>query len=308
MGNDLPADHAERVARAKLALNGVSLGDAFGERFFGPLDRVMRMIEERTLPRAPWRYTDDTVMALSIFEVLEKHGGIDQDALAKGFGAKYLADPNRGYGAGAHRLLAVVGRGVDWRVASRGLFGGSGSFGNGGAMRVAPVGAYFAGDLDGAAAHARRSAEVTHGHAEGQAGAIAVAVAAAHAASGASSTKSLFEVALEYTPRGETRRGIEAARGISPAAPVESAARLLGSGADVTAQDTVPFVLWCAARHIDDFEESMWATVSGLGDRDTTCAMVGGIVALADGGASIPSAWFEARESLGRMAQIGVTD
>ncbi len=63
------------------------------------------------------------------------------------------------------------------------------------------------------------------------------------------------------------------------------------------AQDTVPFCLWSAARHLGDFEEAMWATVSGLGDRDTTCAIVGGILA-AGGEAQIPPAWVAARESL----------
>ena len=45
----------------------------------------------------------------------------------------------------------------------------------------------------------------------------------------------------------------------------------------------MPFALWCAARHIDNYEEALWATVSGLGDRDTTCAIVGGVVTLATG-------------------------
>ena len=35
-----------------------------------------------------------------------------------------------------------------------------------------------------------------------------------------------------------------------------------------------------------------------LGDRDTTCAIVGGVVALADAGASIPADWLARRESL----------
>ena len=64
------------------------------------------------------------------------------------------------------------------------------------------------------------------------------------------------------------------------------------------APDTVPFTLWCAARHLDDFEAAMWTTVSGLGDRDTTCAIVGGIVALYVGAAGIPQEWQQARESL----------
>lgn len=50
-----------------------------------------------------------------------------------------------------------------------------------------------------------------------------------------------------------------------------------------TAPDTVPFALWCAARHIDDYAEAIWTTVSAGGDNDTNCAIVGGIVVLAGG-------------------------
>jgi ADP-ribosylglycohydrolase len=57
----------------------------------------------------------------------------------------------------------------------------------------------------------------------------------------------------------------------------------------------VPFSLWCALRHPDDFREALWATVSGLGDRDTTCAIVGGLVALRS---PPPAEWVAAREGL----------
>lgn len=105
--NQLPHDHAARTARARLSLDGLSLGDAFCERFFGEPDRVLGALATRTVPRRPWGYTDDTVMALAVFEILERYGRIEQDALARAFGAKYLTDPNRGYGAGAHRVLGT---------------------------------------------------------------------------------------------------------------------------------------------------------------------------------------------------------
>jgi ADP-ribosylglycohydrolase len=58
------------------------------------------------------------------------------------------------------------------------------------------------------------------------------------------------------------------------------------------------YTLWCAAHHLGNFEEAMWTTVSGLGDRDTTCAIVGGIVACSVGAAGIPPEWIAAREPL----------
>jgi hypothetical protein len=43
----------------------------------------------------------------------------------------------------------------------------------------------------------------------------------------------------------------------------------------------------------------MWTTVTGLGDRDTTCAIAGGVVAMAVGRAGLPASWLAAREPLG---------
>lgn len=88
------------------------------------------------------------------------------------------------------------------------------------------------------------------------------------------------------------------ARNLSNRTAIESAAATLGSGYHISAQDTVPFALWCAGQYLDDYEEAIWQTMCGLGDIDTTCAMVGGIVALYTGVEGIPSAWQEAREPL----------
>jgi ADP-ribosylglycohydrolase len=82
----------------------------------------------------------------------------------------------------------------------------------------------------------------------------------------------------------------------------EEAVAVLGNGSRITAPETVPFALWCAARHIDDYAEALWTTVSAGGDNDTNCAIVGGIVVLANGRKAIPEDWMAAREPLGPMA------
>jgi len=296
-----PVDHASRMERAYLSLDGLSVGDAFGERFFLPPTVALSMIQQRTTPQGPWGYTDDTEMALGIVQVLEAYGRIDQDALAKVFGNRYRENPYRGYGGAAHGILQAIHEGAPWRQVSSLVFEGSGSKGNGGAMRVAPLGAYFADDLGRVATEARASAEVTHFHPEGQAGAIAIAVAAAWASGWGQqhlASRQLFEVVLDHTPSGGTRRGLEKARALSLETSPVAAAKELGSGSRVISEDTVPFAVWCAARHLGHYEEALWSTVSGLGDRDTTCAIVGGIVSLSAGRASIPAAWLDARERL----------
>ncbi len=294
----LPPDHEERMNRARVALDGLSVGDAFGERFFVSPATVEGLIEQRALPAAPWRWSDDTAMALGVFEVLERLGGIDRDQLAAVFARRYWAEPDRGYGGGAHRVLQSLNEGVSWAVAAASLFEGQGSMGNGSAMRVSPIGAYFADDLALVVAHAAASADPTHAHPEGRAGAIAVAVATAVACTHgrAASAERLLDEVLGRTPEGPTREGLVYARRLGFGVDLRTAASALGNGARVTAADTVPFSVWAAARHLHDFEEAMWTTVAALGDRDTTCAIVGGIVAST--GAPVPPHFMSAREPL----------
>lgn len=290
-----------RLTRARDSLDGLCCGDAFGERFFLPERVAHSMIHSKGVPAPPWFYTDDTMMAMSIVATLEKHGEIDSDYLAKNFAHNY--DPSRGYGPAMHKLLVEIRAGLDWRTRSRALFRGQGSFGNGSAMRVAPLGAYFADDLDSIPEQATRSAITTHCHPEAIAGAIAVALAAGLAAlSGISrrprEPQEFLERVHSKTPDSQVRTGIRKAMSLDSKTSPQIAASLLGNGAEITCQDTVPFCLWCAATYLHSYEEALWATVSALGDRDTTCAIVGGIVVMYNGAQSIPKEWIECREAM----------
>jgi len=241
-------------------------------------------------------------MALSIVNVLRRFGHTEQDELACSFAAHF--DVERKYGpAMYHELLPRLRRGEYWRNAARDLFHGSGSLGNGAAMRVAPLGAYFGDDLPWVADEAKRSAEVTHAHPEGIAGAVAVALAAARAwqlrASPPPSTPCEFiEPIVELIPESRVRSEIAVICRVPPDLPVEKAARMFGNGSRVTAQDTVPFALWSAARYLGDYEGAIWNTACAYGDIDTNCAIVGGIVAMYVGCKGLPSDWLRWREPL----------
>jgi ADP-ribosylglycohydrolase len=160
------------------SLEGLTIGDQFGQLFLSPGDHTRR-IEQRLLPPDEWMFTDDTVMTLGVCEQLLQNGCIDQDQLIAIFIRNHNADPLRGYGATARRILREIEAGGPWREVSTAVFGGMGSLGNGAAMRVAPLGGYFSADLDRVKHQANLSAEVTHAHIDGKAGAVAVAVAAA---------------------------------------------------------------------------------------------------------------------------------
>ncbi|MQY04022.1 ADP-ribosylglycohydrolase family protein [Actinomadura macrotermitis] len=288
---------AQRSALAQRSLDGLSVGDAFGDQFFL---LVNGDVSRRTgLPTAPWAWSDDTEMACSVTTVLNHHGQVHQDALAASF-ADHL-DLSRGYGYGAALLLERVQRGDPWQDATRELFDGKGSYGNGAAMRVAPLGAYFSDDLQRAAEQAALSAEVTHAHPEGIAGAVATAVAAAYVASTqgtAITPRDVINAALEWTTMGEyVRRGLQRALKLLTATP-EQAAHELGNGSRITAHDTVPFALWTAATRLTDYEAAVRACVLVGGDMDTTAAIAGGVVAAHLGPEGIPDGWLTHREPL----------
>jgi ADP-ribosylglycohydrolase len=222
---------------------------------------------------------------------------VRQDELAVEFSARYSADPHRGYGGSMHRVLRQIGGGADWREVTASQFAGLGSWGNGAAMRVAPLGAWFAHDLDLAVSQAGLSAAVTHAHPEATAGAIAVAVAAALAARG-QPAQSFVTAVASRTPDSEVasrlRRVADRPFSLEPA----WIAGEVGCGIQISAPDTAPFAVWCAARHLDNLEDALWAFASAGGDVDTTCAITGGIVAARTGTSSMPAAWLQAAEPL----------
>ncbi|MFJ9374730.1 ADP-ribosylglycohydrolase family protein [Streptomyces sp. NPDC101455] len=288
---------------AHASLDGLVVGDAFGDGWFTRSDEPAEELwAARELRPEPWLWTDDSAMAFVLFAHLVAHGEVQPDALAREFAAEYERDPHRGYGPSMHSILRRIGDGEDWLAVTTGQFGGQGSYGNGAAMRVAPLGAWFRDDLKAAAEQARLSALTTHAHPEAVAGAIAVAVAAALAAAGAGQQAApraefLREVA-SHVPESDVRSGLLVAANFSGRTSVRHAASVLGSGTLISAPDTVPFALWSAAGQLDDLAEALWQTVVGWGDRDTTCAIAGGVVAARTGTGGIPSAWREAREAI----------
>jgi ADP-ribosylglycohydrolase len=271
---------------AVAAVRGLAMGDAFGGTWF------RRRFGVDNLRPGPWRWTDDTAMALVLLSVLREHGTVDQDALAAGFARAYADDPHRQYGAGMHDVLAAIGAGEPWAEVTRRQFDGLGSWGNGAAMRVAPLGAWFAGDLDRVTTEAVRSAQVTHAHPEAAAGAVAVAVAAAFNVDGELDLTAVADV-VDGTDVG---RGLRRVAEIDPQTAPRKVAAVVGCGRRMSAPDTVPFALWCAARHPGDLEAALWATASAGGDVDTTCAITGGVVGARTGVDGLPAAWLAAAE------------
>ncbi|MBL1078821.1 ADP-ribosylglycohydrolase family protein [Nocardia sp. 2] len=147
---------------------------------------------------------------------------------------------------------------------------------------------------------AAASAEVTHAHPEGVAGAVAVAIAAALSATEPQLCGAEFlERVADRMSEGAVRDKLRQAAGIDDSG---TAAGELGVGHDTSAVDTVPFGLWVVAHHGHDFADACWTAVAAGGDIDTTCAIIGGILGARATSDGLPLDWLERCEPLPEWA------
>ncbi|WP_327676703.1 ADP-ribosylglycohydrolase family protein [Kitasatospora sp. NBC_00458] len=298
------ASTASTASPALDALEGLSVGDAFGAQFFVPAT-ARAHLAARTAPPGPWPWTDDTEMACSVYAAHTERGSVDTFDLTHAFAHRH--DFDRGYGPAANRLLRLIREGGDAGALAAELFDGQGSYGNGAAMRVAPLGAAHAGDPGAAVEPAAASALITHTHPQAVDGAIAVAVAAAFAVrarTGSTTPEGFLESVRDLTPVGAVRDGLTDAVALVGERDSAAVANVLGNGSRVSAADTVPYALWCAARRLTDYRGALWEAVGAGGDMDTVAAITGGVVAARTGAAGIPAAWTAAREPLPAWAFV----
>jgi ADP-ribosylglycohydrolase len=188
------------------------------------------------------RFTDDTVLTVATAFSLLTDGDYAENYRI--FGRLY---PLAGYG-GAFRRWLTADEPAPY-----------GSWGNGAAMRVSPVG-FALDDVDEVLAEAERSAAVSHDHPEGIKGAQAVALAVLLARQGADASGIRDEVS--------GRTGYDLARTAAQIRP--------GYRPDVSSQGSVPEALVCALEG-DDWEHCVRLAVSLGGDSDTQACIAGAV-------------------------------
>lgn len=188
-------------------------------------------------------YTDDTVCTIAVADALvnDRHAG---EAL-KDWGRRYW--DNGGWGGMFARWLQ-----------SDSLEPYT-SFGNGAAMRVAPVG-LLASSVEHVSALSKAVTEVTHNHPEGLKGAEATALA-------------IFLARQRVTPKNirvaiTERFGYDLSRTPDDIRPTYRF--------NETCQETVPQALVCALV-ATDFEDAIRNAISIGGDSDTVAAIAGGV-------------------------------
>ena len=149
------------------SLIGTAVGDALGAGLEGHLSVDQAEVHALAERRHTLTYTDDTHMMIGIAESLIERRGFDGEHMARRFMENYRHEPYRGYGPGPPRVFRLIERGEAWDKAAEKLYGG-GSFGNGSAMRVAPVGLLYYGDPPRLREIAYQSSRITHAHRAGK--------------------------------------------------------------------------------------------------------------------------------------------
>lgn len=285
---------------------GTALGDAIGElAFSAPSEAVL---QSKIAKAERLVYTDDTAMAIGLAESLLEVGRLDTQKLGDTWRANYEREPWRGYAIGPPTIFALVARHeMSYSDAASSLFGGHGSFGNGAAMRIAPVGLFFYDSQD-LYEQARLSAAVTHTHAIGIDGAAVLARAIAQAVvlspQDPLPVTSFCQELIDFARTQEVRGKMTQVKHlILEQIPAHEAARRLGQS--VAVHESMPFAVYAFVRYPDSFESCLLCATLNGGDRDTVGAMACAISGAYLGDDAIPQAWrdkLENRQYIERLA------
>ncbi|XP_007492862.2 ADP-ribosylhydrolase ARH3 isoform X2 [Monodelphis domestica] len=138
-------------------------------------------------------------MTRALVQSLLAKEAFDEVDMAKRFAQEYKKDPDRGYGAAVITVFKKLlnPKCIDVFEPARAQFNGKGSYGNGGAMRVAGISLAYSNTKD-VQKFARLSAQLTHASSLGYNGATLQALAVHLALQGESSREQFLQQLLDH--------------------------------------------------------------------------------------------------------------
>jgi poly(ADP-ribose) glycohydrolase ARH3 len=235
-------------------------------------------------------------MMIGILETLSEKGKFDPSVCAGKFQENF--DPMRGYGRRIFGVMERISQGIPWDQV------GTDSFGNGGAMRIAPIGCFYYRDLQVLKENGILSARITHKHPEGVAGAVAQATAVGIAlqwgASDAPVDTEKFVDAVTDQVIDIDKGFVESLQAIKaiPRGPILDVIHGIAGqyGLSLRAIESVPAAIG-AFLLTDSFRDAVVSAVNLGGDTDTIGAMAGAIAGAYYGYAEIPQEWLHLLEN-----------
>ena len=152
------------ILRSKFrgCLLGALFGDALGSEFEGPYfmcpvpEKEFKLFSKKNLSKLKankdprFTFTDDSAMIMALCRSLLSEKTLDIKHLAREYTETYFREPGRGYGGSVRTVFQKLQDETleDVTEPARQQFDGSGSYGNGAAMRVAPLALFNHNDLE----------------------------------------------------------------------------------------------------------------------------------------------------------------
>ncbi|KAK9872672.1 hypothetical protein WA026_018806 [Henosepilachna vigintioctopunctata] len=184
------AKHNYEILKSRFrgCLLGSLLGDCLGAPFEGDeitagektvIKNYLDKLEEPNFKGPIKRYTDDTAMTRSVAKALIDKPEPDFKFMAKLFVKEYFLEPNRGYGQNVVTVFKKLKHNKFeniYKPASE-QFDGSGSLGNGGAMRIAPIALFYFDNYNSMIDAATKATKITHTNPLGVNGALLQCIA-----------------------------------------------------------------------------------------------------------------------------------
>ncbi len=288
------------------ALVGCAVGDAIGE--LAVVHNSRHALEDFLAEGDTLRYTDDTAMTIGLAEAITMSGGkVIEKEIGESFRRNYGREPWREYSASTPAVFAAVQRkDLPYAEAAAKLHNGQGSFGNGAAIRIAPLGILFRNSPN-LRDHADTSARVTHTHPIGIDGAAIMAWAAGKAASLTPAPKfpyGEFCVGMvNFARTREMRQKLALVVELlaSNAPPREAAFQLRLSQ---TVEESLPFSIYCFLKFPQSYTDCLLCAVLNGGDPDSLGAMAGALSGAYLGYDAIPKKWRSRMENEDKLEDL----
>jgi len=303
-------------------LLGVAIGDALGmpasfmspekiKTVYGEITDFVKPADEQVQhgSLASATFTDDTQESLIIASVLTTAKGYDEVLFLKKMKEWAIQTDilnSTVIGPSTRAFLTAIMTGGD--VAAAGRTGNT----NGGAMRAAPIGIFYAGDFDNAVRSAIQFTRLSHGSRPGLASACAIAAAIADCVGGQSDIAAIMDTAIRAAFLGEqsgfdipapsvadrialAKRIVDENRTKPLRDQAEMLYRVIGAG--MKSYESIPLSLGIFYAADGDFEKGVLTTINIGDDADTNGSIAGGLCGAFCGAGAVRTSWREKIES-----------
>lgn len=285
---------------------GLAIGDAIGE-----IKQHNTELSIDDIIRRDLIYTDDTALALALSESLLKPGIVTTKKIGDCFLKAINKEPNRGYGGSPLIFYTAEINNIDYIEArdkvNNAIRNGQGSYGDGAAMRIAPVALFYL-DESKYREILIMSCEIDHNH-QLAIDSCFVVGDTIHELISNTEIKSIYiiEKHIASCKSERMKKALMIVRSaIINNIPSNIVDQELGNSnrSHIDADSVVAYALYCFLKNVDSFENCLLDSISTNGDADTVAAIACSLSGARIGFSNIPNQLHEKLENKSTIIKI----